>query len=61
MTPDHLIALSFVEDLSRVGLTDRLKAGPLTAAEAPVPYYHYVNGCFKRELLTLPAASQNLT
>src|SRR5262245_34250940 len=27
MTPDHFLALSFVENLSRVGLTDRLRAG----------------------------------
>ena len=37
MTPDHLIALSFVEDLSRVGLTDRLKADDPLLIELAAP------------------------
>lgn len=33
-------------------LGDRLKQGPLTAPEAPVPYYFNKHGSFKRELIT---------
>ena len=38
MTADHLIALSFVERLSRVGLTDRLKADDPSLAELAAPH-----------------------
>ena len=34
-------------------LGDRLKLGPLTDADAPVPYYFHRNGTFKRELIAL--------
>ena len=34
-------------------LGDRLKIGPLTDADAPVPYYFYRNGTFKREMIAL--------
>jgi 8-oxo-dGTP pyrophosphatase MutT (NUDIX family) len=34
-------------------LTDRFKGGPDPAADAPVPYYHFKGGSFRRELLTL--------
>jgi DNA processing protein len=37
MTRDHLIALSFVESLSRVGLTDRLKADDPSLIELANP------------------------
>jgi 8-oxo-dGTP pyrophosphatase MutT (NUDIX family) len=33
-------------------LTDRFGSGT-TAADAPVPYYHFKNGSFRRELLTI--------
>jgi hypothetical protein len=33
-------------------LADRLKAGDLHNAAAPVPYYHNRNGSFRRELLS---------
>ncbi len=32
-------------------LGDRLKAGPLVASDAPVPYYYNRRGTFKRELI----------
>lgn len=35
-------------------LTDRLRLGPLSSGEAPVPYYHHKNGSFRRELLPDP-------
>lgn len=40
-------------------LTDRLNASSPTAADAAVPYYHFKNGSFRRELLTIgqPVAS----
>ena len=34
-------------------LGDRLKLGPLTGADAPVPYYFHRNGTFKREMIGL--------
>jgi 8-oxo-dGTP pyrophosphatase MutT (NUDIX family) len=34
-------------------LTDRFTAGPAAAADAAVPYYHFKNGSFRRELLTI--------
>jgi 8-oxo-dGTP pyrophosphatase MutT (NUDIX family) len=36
-------------------LTDRLKHGAALKADAPVPYYHFKNGSFRRELLILGA------
>ncbi len=33
-------------------LSDRLKQGPLTASDAPVPYYFNKHGSFKRQLIT---------
>ena len=34
-------------------LGDRLKLGPLTGGDAPVPYYFHRNGTFKREMIGL--------
>ena len=38
-------------------LADRLKAGAVNSSDWPVPFYHYRNGRFMRDLLTKPAKS----
>lgn len=37
-------------------LGDRLRNGGLAASHAPVPYYHFKNGSFRRDLLTVAAS-----
>jgi 8-oxo-dGTP pyrophosphatase MutT (NUDIX family) len=39
-------------------LTDRLNTSNPTAADAAVPYYHFKNGSFRRELLTIGGTTE---
>lgn len=56
MTLDEARALD-VPHITRVileDLTDRLRFGPISSTEAPVPYYHHKNGSFRRDILPDP-------